>query len=158
MSLPVAWVDRLFERLTLAYGRDFSGRWEGVSVDAVKADWAERLAGYVNAPDALAWALDNLPMTRPPTVLEFAALCARAPVKPVLSLPAPDTVAKPEAVKAALAGLSLNRTPAGRQWAEKLREREERESRGATGSARLTQFQRDAWREALGHGQESEEA
>lgn len=29
MSLPAAWIDKIFTKLTLAYGRDFLGRWEG---------------------------------------------------------------------------------------------------------------------------------
>lgn len=85
MSLPAAWVDRIFEKLTLAYGRDFLGRWEGVELNAVKSDWAHELSGFDKHPEAIAWALQNLP-ERPPTVLDFRKIARLAPSKPVPQL------------------------------------------------------------------------
>lgn len=90
MSLPAAWVDRIFERLTLVYGHQFLGRWSGLDLDAVKADWGRELSAYQQSPQALAYALDNLPAGEPPNVLQFRALCARRPVDaPKLSAPDP---------------------------------------------------------------------
>lgn len=81
MNLPAHWVDKIFTKLTLAYGRDFLGRWEGVSLVDVKADWAHELAGYQNAPDVLAYVLQNLPAGKPPTVYDFRLMCSNAPRK-----------------------------------------------------------------------------
>lgn len=84
MSLPTKWVDALFTKLTLAYGRDFIGRWEGIEIGDVKTDWAHELAGFDAHPEAIAYALANLPM-KAPTVIEFRALCRKAPA-PVVAL------------------------------------------------------------------------
>ena len=83
MSLPNNWVDRIFAKLTLVYGTDFTRRWEGLDVDDVKADWARELAMYQQAPAAIAYALENLPENKPPNVLQFRALCRAAPNRPV---------------------------------------------------------------------------
>lgn len=83
MSLPNNWVDRIFAKLTLVYGTDFTRRWEGLNVDDVKADWARELAMYQQAPASITYALENLPENKPPNVLQFRALCRAAPNRPV---------------------------------------------------------------------------
>lgn len=83
MSLPLPWVDKIFSKLTLVYGRDFIGRWEGLELADVKTDWAHELAGFDNFPEGIAFALQNLPAGKPPTVLEFRAMAYKAP-KPAL--------------------------------------------------------------------------
>lgn len=89
MSLPEKWIDVIFTKLTLIYGRDFLSRWEGVNIADVKADWAHELGGLEHNPQAVAHALEHLPPSRPPTVLEFRDLARKAP-KPVFTeLPAP---------------------------------------------------------------------
>ena len=88
-TLPLAWVEKVFRKLTVVYGRDFMARWEGQEINDVIEDWAEELAGFVNWPEAIAWALKNLPDSKPPTVLEFRALCFKAPKPDRLALPEP---------------------------------------------------------------------
>jgi hypothetical protein len=78
MSLPAAWVDRIFEKLTLVYGRDFIGRWEGTDLNAVKSDWGHELSGYERFPQDIAWALQHLP-ERAPSVIEFRRIARGAP-------------------------------------------------------------------------------
>lgn len=90
MSLPSRWVDALFAKLTVTYGQEFLRRWEGVPMDTVKADWAAELAGYENRPEAIKYALGNLPLDKPPTVLQFRELCRRAPVRGLPALPPPN--------------------------------------------------------------------
>ena len=68
-ALPLAWVEKVFRKLTVVYGRDFMARWEGQEINDVIEDWAEELAGFVNWPEAIAWALKNLPDSKPPTGL-----------------------------------------------------------------------------------------
>lgn len=98
MTLPIAWVDRIFEKLTLIYGRDFVSRWDscGVPIEEVKADWARELAGFVNHPEAIAYALSNMPADRAPTVLQFRDICRKAPPKPVPRLTQATTPMPPE--------------------------------------------------------------
>lgn len=145
MPLPSRWVDSLFAKLTVTYGQDFLRRWEGVPMDTVKADWAEALGGYEQHPEAIAFALTILDPAKPPTVLQFAELCRRAPVKAPLALeaPAPD----PEVAAMALNALKRAgvKQVGDKSWAYRLRDREiQGKGKG------LTSFQRHAWREALG--------
>ena len=88
MSLPAAWTDKIFAKLTLAYGRDFLGRWEGVDLCDVKTDWSHELSGFDAHPEAIAYALANLP-PKAPTVLEFRAIARRAPQPDAPRLEAP---------------------------------------------------------------------
>ena len=46
MPLPPAWLDRLFAKLTVAYGAEFLRKWEGVPIEDVKAEWADVLDGF----------------------------------------------------------------------------------------------------------------
>ena len=108
-TLPLAWVEKVFRKLTVVYGRDFMARWEGQEINDVIEDWAEELAGFVNWPEAIAWALKNLPDSKPPTVLEFRALCFKAPRPDRQALPEP--AADPVFAKQVLGQVS--RKPAG---------------------------------------------
>ena len=134
MSLPAAWVEKIFEKLTVTYGHQFLGRWSGLDLEAVKADWAHELARFQQNPKALAYALENLPAGDPPTVLEFRAICNRRPDDPGPALPAPDPAGL-KRVAGALAGLEIAQKSVAQHAEEcfaNLRqlEREERLSAG----------------------------
>jgi hypothetical protein len=77
--LPLPWINRIFERLTLRYGNEFLNRWKGQPIADVKTDWCYVLAGYANDARAIAYALDNLPDDRPPTAQQFRSICRSAP-------------------------------------------------------------------------------
>lgn len=87
-ALPQAWVEKLFERMLLEYGKKFADQWGPADTDALIAHWSRELAGYSRIElkrgvDALAnrdW---------PPTLPEFKKLCRR---------PLDETVAYYEAV------------------------------------------------------------
>ena len=104
MSLPIAWIDKIFHKLTLLYGRDFIGRWEGLEIADVKTDWGHELSGFQNWPEAIAHALATLPPGKPPTVMEFRDLARKAPRKELIALPGPP--ADPERVAAELKKLA----------------------------------------------------
>lgn len=89
MSLQTALVDMIFTKMTLVYGRDFLGRWEGLNLADVKTDWAHELGGFEPHPEAIAYALQNLTPGKPPTVLEFRAIALKAPLPQWQELPAP---------------------------------------------------------------------
>lgn len=100
MSLPMPWVNKIFSKLTVVYGRDFINRWEGLDIEEVKADWASELSGFFGQPEAISYALQNLPDGKPPTVLEFRAICRKSPrIEP---LQIQGEIAKPEVVQAEL--------------------------------------------------------
>lgn len=143
MSLPDAWVNKIFEELTLVYGHAFLRRWDGLDMVRVKAKWAEELAPFAAAPAALRHALERLPPDLPPTVLQFRDLCLSAPRQPTPTLPLPD--ADPQRVVQTLAQLQQQRAVGPRDlkaWARELKAREER-------GERLTQAQREMSRAAL---------
>src|SRR5882672_446213 len=87
-SFPAGWVDRIFAKLSVTYGRDFVGRWEGLELGEVKEDWRGELSGFERFPASIAYALQNLP-ARPPTILEFRDLCRHAPEASTLRIEAP---------------------------------------------------------------------
>lgn len=136
MSLPAAWAERIFEKLTLVYGRDFLSRWEGQELAAVMADWGHELAGFQAHPEAIRFALENLP-EKPPTVLQFRAVCNRAPAPELPKLEAP--AADPQRVAELISGVAKIKTRQGMteaQWcAHRLRE--------IAKTRRLTGAQRD---------------
>lgn len=90
MSLPMPWVEKIFAKLQLTYGRAFILQYDGLEPAAVKSDWAHELAGYENHPDSIAFALQNLPMDKPPNVLQFRAMCRKAPPPVFKALPVPE--------------------------------------------------------------------
>jgi hypothetical protein len=93
MSLPIAWVDRIFLRLVGIYGAQFKAKFSvienGVDIGMANAKevWADELANFADWPEAIAYALKNLPTDRAPNALEFREICRRAPKKEPLALP-----------------------------------------------------------------------
>lgn len=129
MSLPIAWVDKIFTKLTLLYGREFVARWEGMTIADVKTDWGHELAGFEHHPEAIHFALQNLPPEKPPTVLQFRDMARRAPAPDVPRLPEPK--ADPARVAAELAKLAPTKQAIAlapvdhKAWAKRLIARHE---------------------------------
>lgn len=150
-DLPLKWVEKIFQKLSLVYGRDFLSRWEGQELPSVMADWSRELAGFADQPDAIAYALQHLPPEKPPTVLQFRALCNLRPDKPLPALPAPESKPDPDVLARAESFRSTQRAIGPKAWAWALKERE---SRGKG----LTRAQREMWRTALASELEAEAA
>jgi hypothetical protein len=88
------YVDRLFARLLVRYGDAWTRKWDGIPIEAVKADWLEQLEGiFARNPKAVAYALEHLPADFPPNSDQFLKLCLQKPAEHV-ALPAP--VSKPD--------------------------------------------------------------
>lgn len=146
VPLPASWVDRIFEKLTVTYGRDFTARWDGMGekgLIAAKQDWAWELGGFVDHGEAIGHALAHLP-AKPPNVIEFRALARLAPA-PMLKL-----LESPRADLERVAGLvqqiksavqATKQDP--KAWAHKLKRRHE-------SGERLGTHQINAYRQALG--------
>lgn len=143
MSLPSAWTERIFAKLAITYGQRFLGLYAGLDLEAVKANWGYELRGYAQSPDAIRHALDHLPDDKPPTVLEFRALCRRSPAQEAKHLPAPWQKPNPAVLAKATEGLVHSANRYGKAWAIRLRDREAR-------GENLTIAQREMWRDALG--------
>jgi hypothetical protein len=123
MSLPIAWVEQIFKKLALNYGADFMGRYKGLDITEVKADWAEELAYCVHRPDAIKFALSTLP-DRAPTAQQFRALCMTAPAPVVAAKLVYEPKADPERLAVELAKLAdLRNMPISddnRGWAKAI--------------------------------------
>lgn len=85
--LPAVWVDRLFARLQGVYGRDFMSQFSSVDSNGfdvglanAKQIWSEELGGFAEHPEAIAYALENLP-ERMPNAIVFREICRKAPRK-----------------------------------------------------------------------------
>lgn len=89
MSSRADFIEGLFTKLTLRYGRAFLARWRGMSLEAVKADWARELASYAEQPKAIEYAFALLDPDEPPTAARFRALCAGAPAPAFRAVPEP---------------------------------------------------------------------
>ena len=120
MSLPAAWIDKIFERLSIRYGRDFLNRWEGMPITDVKTDWGNVLEGFEAHPDSIRWALENLPDSKAPTAQDFRAICRRAPTPDMPRLEAPK--ADMARVNAELAKLHSTAAPKfdPKDWARRI--------------------------------------
>lgn len=85
--LPNAWVDKMFARLQGIYGREFTSQFSVIDANGndvgmanAKQVWAEELGGFVDNPEAIAFALKHLP-DRVPNAIKFRDMCRQAPLK-----------------------------------------------------------------------------
>lgn len=118
MTMPLSWVDRIFDKLTLTYGQQFLGRWRDVDMNSVKSDWLHELSGFEKSPESIQYALQNLP-DLPPTVIQFRALCRSAPRNEPLELLSPK--ADPAIVRRVMDGLSAPKTTVDHKaWAKAI--------------------------------------
>ena len=99
MNQSESLVEAIFTKCSLVYGRDFFGRWEGLDLAEVKADWVREMGSLLN-PGAVLYGLSYLPVDKPPTVLQFRAICNRFEAPKPLALR--DPPADPARVRAAL--------------------------------------------------------
>ena len=88
--LPDNWVQRIFATMQGHYGTRFLNMWktgqvlpDGNDAGVVNAmnHWAEKLGGYVNHPDTIKRALENLPI-EPPSLPQFQELLRQSWVEP----------------------------------------------------------------------------
>jgi hypothetical protein len=80
-QLPDSWIEKLFHRMLLSYGKKFTDQWGGADGDELIAHWGLELAGYTGAE--IKRGLDALANKEwPPTLPEFKKLC-RSPLDPV---------------------------------------------------------------------------
>lgn len=102
MPLPLPAIDRIFDRLSAAYGRQFLDLYADIDPGSVKTAWCHELDAFGDSAAGLrriAWALDNLP-DRAPNAIQFRNLCRQAPVE--APAPLPMKPANPERVRAEL--------------------------------------------------------
>jgi hypothetical protein len=144
MSLSESLVNTIFERLTVVYGTQFTKHWPNALIPTVKDKWAWELREFTLRPEAITHGLDNLPTGSAPMVLEFRDICRAHGRRD--SRQDEHEPADRETALAALASFKRPEVSSDpRAWARRLRQRE-------LMGERLTLYQRDAWRVALGPG------
>lgn len=147
LPLPMPWVEKIFEKLSMTYGRDFLSRWDGFDAEAmleVKRDWGVELSGFFEQPDAIAHALAHLP-AKAPNVIEFRQLCRGAPAPEFKQLPRPAQDPEKVAEVMGVVKSKLTQLPAidPKDWARKLKDRHDK-------GEKLAGHQVIAYRQALG--------
>ena len=60
MALPTKAVERLFEKLQLTYGTEFTNKWGELNSMDLMTNWAFELAQFADNLNAIGWALQNL--------------------------------------------------------------------------------------------------
>lgn len=72
-------MDRIFAKMHARYGKHWLDMWQGLPLDAVRAEWGNELAG-LTAQDIRAGLDECSTMRFPPTLGEFKAMCRPAAV------------------------------------------------------------------------------
>lgn len=117
MRLPEKWVAHIVKELQGAYGQQFAGKFSkvvdgvDVGINNFKEALATRLFGFVENPEALRYALDNLPDTHCPNVPEFHKLAQSAPRKTSPALSYTPSPADEEKAKAVIAKAAAEMKP-----------------------------------------------
>jgi hypothetical protein len=143
--LPTPWIDRLFARFSVLYGKHWADMWSDVPLADVKDAWQTELGGCTG--DQIREALKNVGKF-PPTLPEFLALC-KPPVKTPAHqayLPAPRTKfddIDPKVRVAISEFKTLGRKRDPKDWARRIL------SEADAGTYRL-QYGIDCAKEALG--------
>lgn len=103
-TLKRRWVDEIFSRLTGIYGAQFRAKYSSikdgidVGIEIAKEAWAIELSGFSENPDAIGYALKNLPAERAPNAIEFVKLCRSAPKQCAQALPPPPATERGEEI------------------------------------------------------------
>jgi len=77
-GLPSEWVERIFDRMTAAFGNRFATMWASADPATVKREWAEALAGF-SGTEILVGLNSARSRDWPPTLGEFMRLCRPEP-------------------------------------------------------------------------------
>lgn len=128
-TLPDSSINRIFSEMVLTYGSDWMMKWEGLDIDALRKQWAKDLGGFVNRLDAIEFALEHLPVDRPPNSLQFRVICMAAPapdvpVQPQLPAMPPQKadISRLKAELGRLKTLQAETAKTPRAWAKRLRD------------------------------------
>ena len=151
------WIERILERLTGIYGRDFTYKWEGLDPDDMKHEWAETLGGF-HADDVAAALKSCRAQPKPPNLPEFAAMCRQnmntrtsvnlpplTPTEKAAAAKVADKVAREYKQEDENKGYTFNGVLIThyKQWAVELMKRE-------ANNEQIPVVSMEAWREVLG--------
>lgn len=78
IPLPESWIEKMFHKMLLDYGKKFTDQWGGADTDELIAHWAREMASYTG-PEIKRGLAAMESRDWPPTLPEFKKMC-RAPV------------------------------------------------------------------------------
>lgn len=143
--VPETWIEKLFHKMLLEYGKKFTDQWGMVDTGEMIAHWSRELAGYSGAE--IKAGVDGLSSRSwPPTLPDFKAMC-RPPV---------DSV---RAYYEAVAGVQARHIGEFGQWSHpaiywaampmsvELREQSYSQVKQRWEAALAAQIEKDAWEE-----------
>lgn len=82
-NLPDSWIERMFDKMLLEYGKKFTDQWGGADPDRLIQHWAEQLSGY--SVDEIRRGLASLEQQEwPPSLPVFKKMC-RPSVDPLMA-------------------------------------------------------------------------
>ncbi len=81
IPLPESWVEKMFHKMLLDYGKKFTDQWGGADSGELKAHWAREMASYTG-PEIKRGLAAMESRDWPPTLPEFKKMC-RAPLNPL---------------------------------------------------------------------------
>jgi hypothetical protein len=73
-ALPMAWIERLFEKMVSLYGHKFLDMWRDIDLQSVKQTWAQEL-GKLSRDEIARGANALMSQEWPPTLPQFIKLC-----------------------------------------------------------------------------------
>lgn len=122
--VPMKAIERLFQRLSLNYGRQFLDLWKDIPLEEIKLEWSQGLSGidFKEIAAGLEYCLDHHKF--PPTLPEFKQLCRDSKRPEVLkALPRnysdEELQANHERLRSAASVLNHSKGP-GTDWAERV--------------------------------------
>ena len=80
-QLPASWINALFEKMSMSYGKKFSDQWGAVDPAKMADFWAIELAGYTG-PELSRGVVEMGSKDWPPSLPEFKRMC-RPPIDPI---------------------------------------------------------------------------
>lgn len=83
IPLPEAWVEKMFHKMLLDYGKKFTDQWGGADTDDLIKHWANELSGYTGAEIKRGLAAMES-RDWPATLPEFKKMC-RPPADPLVA-------------------------------------------------------------------------
>lgn len=75
--------DYIFGRMSAIYGNDFARKWDGIDANLIRSEWTQTLGKFLTYKPSMDYALENLPVDRPPSSLQFRKICQGGPGIPV---------------------------------------------------------------------------
>lgn len=93
-AIPIAWVESLFKRMAVTYGKHFADQWRGLDTTAIKRHWGIEL-GKLKREELTHGVQQLAGRDWPPTLPEFVKMCRPPAAAPMLASHAPVTPAGP---------------------------------------------------------------